>query len=93
MTDQNILTALKNFAQIKATGSDCLIVKRTDHPHVAGDYFYAIRPADKRLWTAGEKALTQDEIADLWYSADCPPYGTSSSSFRPDLANIRFVAA
>lgn len=73
-SEQSIHAALKGFAKIKSAGSECLIIKRTDHPHVQGDYFYAIRPADKQAWTNAETVLTQDEIAELWYAADCPPY-------------------
>ena len=72
-TDQSIRKALKTFGRVKRSGDDCLIIRRPDHPHIDGDYFYAMRPSEKRLWTATEKALTQDEIAALWYAADCPP--------------------
>jgi hypothetical protein len=73
-TEQSTHTALRRFAQIKATGDDCLIISRDDHPHISGTYFYAIRPSDKHAWTSGESQLTLDEIADLWYGAGCPPY-------------------
>jgi hypothetical protein len=53
-TEQSTHTALRRFAQIKATGDDCLIISRDDHPHISGTYFYAIRPSDKHAWTSGE---------------------------------------
>jgi hypothetical protein len=70
----SIHTALKSFAQIKASGTSAMIIRRDNHPHVDGTYFYAIRPADKHAWASGETALSQDEIADLWYGAGCPSY-------------------
>lgn len=72
-TNPNIVTALVEWGRMKKRGEDALLILRTDHPHIAGDWFYAIKTADKRKWTAGERALTQDEITDLWYAADCPP--------------------
>lgn len=52
--------------------SPVLIVKRTDHPHFPGDYYYAIRESDKRLWTDGETVMTSDAITEAWYDAGCP---------------------
>lgn len=72
-TEQSIITALTQYAKITSTGADCLLIERNDAPHVLGHWFYAIRPADKHAWTPGERALTESEIADLWYEAGCPP--------------------
>jgi len=38
-------------------GETALALCRTDHPYVNGDYFYAIRLADKHAWTPGERVL------------------------------------
>lgn len=64
--------ALVKYGRLLSAGADAIIVKRTDHPHISGDYFYAIRRADKHAWTPGETILTAHEIADLWYAEDCP---------------------
>lgn len=71
-TEESILSALRTFARIRDTGSDCIIVKRTDHPDISGDYFYAIRPNEKHAWTPGETTIPP---IDLWYAAGCPPHG------------------
>lgn len=73
-TEESILSALRAFGRRKDAGEECVIIRRSDHPYVDGDYFYAIAPAEKRHWTAGEHQLTQDEVAALWYGADCPPW-------------------
>ncbi len=38
-------------------GFHYLVIKRTDHPEVSGDYFYVIKDTDKRLWTDGEELI------------------------------------
>lgn len=66
-------SALKQYGRMRNRGEACFIVKRADHPHIAGDYFYCSKPQDKTAWTAGETVLTDDEIAALWYALECPP--------------------
>jgi hypothetical protein len=68
----NATIALVKYGRLIDGGADAIIVKRTDHPHVSGDYFYAIRRDDKHAWTPGETILTANEITDLWYAEDCP---------------------
>jgi hypothetical protein len=68
----NATIALVKYGRLVNAGADAILVKRTDHPHISGDYFYAIRREDKHAWTSGETTLTTDEIADLWYAEDCP---------------------
>lgn len=46
--------ALKTFAR---TGHPQLVILRTDHPHVAGDYFYTIAKSGKHAWTPGERLI------------------------------------
>jgi hypothetical protein len=84
-----ILSALRTYERSNSTA---VIVLRTDHPHVDGDYYYAIQPADKHAWTDGERQLTADEITDLWYEADCPRF-TPQQTYFPEFANLSFVPA
>lgn len=84
-TAESINSALRNYARL----DDAILIKRTDHPNVDGDYYYAIRRSEKRLWTAGETVLTADEIKALWYAADCPDVSTKTC--YPELAGIRIV--
>lgn len=46
--------ALKTFAR---SGQSQLVILRTDHPHVPGDYFYSIAEAGKFAWTPGERII------------------------------------
>lgn len=39
------------------TSERWIVVCRQDHPHVQGDYFYAIRWDDKHAWTPGESLI------------------------------------
>lgn len=68
----NATVALIKYGRLRNAGADAIIVRRTDHPHVDGNYYYAIRRDAKHGWTGGESVLSVDEIADLWYSEDCP---------------------
>ncbi len=44
-------------SKAEAQGIIWLVIKRTDHPMVAGDYFYAIADDDKHAWTVGEEVI------------------------------------
>jgi hypothetical protein len=41
----------------RETGERWIVVCSQDHPKVEGDYFYAIRWADKHAWTPGESLI------------------------------------
>lgn len=46
------------------TGEDVLVVYRSDHPVIKGDFFYAIKASDKRRWTPGEMEITRFPAPD-----------------------------
>jgi len=52
--DQAVTRAVRNAARFSERW---IVVCRQDHPHVDGDYFYAIRWADKHAWTPGESLI------------------------------------
>jgi hypothetical protein len=69
-----LLYAIQRRDTLEARDSSrpVLVIKRTDHPRVDGNYYYAIRADEKHAWTPGETVLDADGIAGEWYAADCP---------------------
>ena len=63
--------ALAAYGRLPA--DDRLLVCRTDHPHISGAYWYAIRASAKHAWTPGEtpfdhtavEALAENEMIDV----------------------------
>lgn len=55
MTQLQAIEKATTFARER--GTTALVICRTDHPSIAGDYFYAIPLADKHAWTPGERVL------------------------------------